>query len=101
MEQLEFPETVLTEGKKGKMEVRSLDSRGHYVLCKYLDPKTMKPTDTKRKLILRDQVGNVIEYFIIPLRDSKRALLIKAEPEEKNRQVWNETAQKPEKIWED
>jgi len=98
---LEYSETVLTKGKKGKLEIRSLDSRGDYVLCKYLDPKTMKPVDAKRKLILRDNNGNVIEYFIIPLKDPKRALLISAEPEEKDRQVWNETLQKAERIWED
>lgn len=98
---MEFPETVLTKGERGKLEVRTLDSRGNYVLCKYLDPKTMKPTDAKRKLILRDHIGNVIEYFVIPLKDSKRALLISAEPEEKDRQVWNETVQKAEKIWGD
>ena len=98
---MEFPETVLTKGKKGKLEIRSLDSRGNYVLCKYLDPKTMKPADGKRKLILRNSNGNVIEYFIIPLKDPKRALLISAEPEEKDCQVWNETVQRAEKIWED
>jgi len=98
---LEFPETVLTKGKKGKLEIRSLDSRGNYVLCKYLDPKTMKTADGKRKLILRDSNGNVIEYFIIPLKDPKRALLISAEPEEKDRQVWNKAVQSAEKIWED
>jgi hypothetical protein len=98
---MEFPETVLTKGKKGALEVRSLDSRGHYVVCKYLDPKTMKPADAKRKLILRDNNENVIQYFIIPLKNSKRALLISAEPEEKDRQVWNEAVQKAEEIWED
>lgn len=98
---MEYPETVLTKGKKGKLEIRSLDSRGDYVLCKYLDPKTMKPVDAKCKLILRANNGNVIEYFIIPLKDPKRALLISAEPEEKDRQVWNETLQKAERIWED
>jgi hypothetical protein len=98
---LEFPEAVLTKGKKGKLEIRSLDSRGHYVLCKYLDPKTMKLADAKRKLILRDLNGNVTEYFIIQLKDPKRSLLISAEAEEKDRQVWNETVRKAEKIWED
>lgn len=99
MATLEFPETVLTKGKNGKLEVRSLDLRGEFILCKYLDPKTMKPIDTKRKLTLRASSGKVIEYFIIPLKNSKRALLISAESEEKGRQVWNEVAQRAENIW--
>jgi hypothetical protein len=98
---LEFPETVLTKGKKGKLEVRSLDSRGDYTLCKYLDPRTMKTVDAKRKLMLRESNGNVTEYFIIPLKDPKRALLVSSESEEKDLQVWNETVQRAEDIWED
>lgn len=66
-----------------------------------LDPQTMKPADAKRKLILTGNNGNVIEYFIIPLKYPKRALLISAEPEEKDRQVWNETVQRAKKIWEE
>jgi hypothetical protein len=98
---LDFPETVLTKGKKGKLEVRGLDHRGHYVMCKYLDPKTMKLTDTKRKLTLKDEEGKIFEYFIIPLKDPKRALLISAETEEKDRQVWNDKGGKAEEMWGD
>ncbi len=81
------------------MEIRSVDSRGKYVICKYVDPKTMKLADTKRKLMLKDDEGNVREYFIIPLKDPKRALLITPEAEEKDRQVWNERLEKAEDIW--
>jgi hypothetical protein len=90
----------MTKGKTGKLEVRAVDSRGSYVMCKYLDPKTMKPADKKRKLILKDQNGKVSEYFIIPLKDAKRSLLLTAESEEKERQVWNEAERKVEEIWE-
>jgi hypothetical protein len=96
---LELPGKVLTNGKAGKLEVRALDSRGSYVMCKYLDAKTMKPADKKRKLMLKDQNGNVLEYFIIPIKDPKRALLLTARPEEKERQVWNESQEKAEDIW--
>jgi len=95
---VDFPEAVLTKGKGGKLEVRTLDSRGSYVMCKYLDPKTMKPADKKRKLMLRDRNGKVLEYFIIPLKDTRRALLLTADSEEKERQVWNEDLQKTEDI---
>lgn len=96
---MEFPETVLTKSKKGKLEIRTLDNRGTYVICKYLDPKTMKLADTKRKLMLKDDEGNIAGYFIIPLKDPKRALLIVPEVEEKDRQIWNDKLGKAEKIW--
>ena len=96
---MDLPEAVLTKGRGGKLEVRSLDSRGSYVMCKYLDSKTMKLADKKRKLMLKDQNGKIVEYFIIPLRDPKRALLISAEPEEKERRVWNEELRKAEDVW--
>jgi len=98
---VELPDTVLTKGKGGKLEIRSLDSRGSYVMCKYRDPKTMKLADRKRKLILRNNDGKITEYFIIPLRDPKRALLISAESEEKERQIWNEESRKAEDVWEE
>ena len=95
---MDLPETVLTKSKGGKLEVRALDSRGSYVLCKYLDPKTMKPADTKRKLTLKDQSGNVLEYFIIPLKNTKRSLLLAAAPEEKDRKVWVESIGQAEEM---
>jgi hypothetical protein len=96
---LNVPEAVLTKGKSGKLEIRALDSRGSYVMCKYLDPKTMKPADTKRKLMLKNQDGTVAEYFIIPLKDAKRSLLLTAEPKEKEREVWVESRGTAESVW--
>jgi hypothetical protein len=96
---MKFPETVLTKSKKGKLEVRGLDHRGTYVMCKYLNPETMKLADTKRKLILKDEEGKIAEYFIIPLKDPKRSLLVTPETEEKDRQVWNEKLGAAEEIW--
>lgn len=96
---MQFPESVLTRSKKGKLEVRGLDHRGRYVMCKYLDPKTMKLADAKRKLILEDEEGKIFEYFIIPLKGSNRSLLISPETEEKDRQVWNTKLEEAEEIW--
>ncbi len=96
---MDLPESVLTKGKGNKLEVRALDSRGSYVMCKYLDPKSLKPADRKRKLLLKDQAGAVKEYFIIPLKDSNRSLLITAKAEEKDREVWNESSRGAEEIW--
>ena len=59
----------------------------------------MKPADKKRKLMLKDQNGKILEYFIIPLKDPKHALLLTAESEEKERQLWNEVLRRGEEIW--
>lgn len=96
---MSYPDSVLTKGKKDKLEIRALDSRGQYVMCAYLDPKTMKPADQKRKLILKSADGHLTEFFIIPLSDSKRSLLVKSEPEEKEIQLWNAKSSKAEEIW--
>jgi hypothetical protein len=98
---MDLPENVLTEGKSGKIEVRSLDSRGEYVICKYLDSKTMKLADQKRKLMLKGDDGKIVEYFIIPLKDPNRALLISSKTEEKERQIWNEKLGHAEDVWAD
>jgi hypothetical protein len=97
---LDLPDTVITKGKAGKLEIRAVDSRGSYVMCKYLDPKSMKPADKKRKLMLKDQSGKVSEYFIIPLKNAQRSLLLTTESEEKERQVWNEALGRAEEVWE-
>jgi hypothetical protein len=96
---MEFPETVVTKSREGKVEVRALESRGSYVMCKYIDPKTMKPADRKRKLMLKDENGVISEFFIIPLKDAKRSLLLTSEPEEKDRKVWNDTKKQAEDLW--
>lgn len=96
---MRFSESVLTRGKTGRLEVRALESRGSYVICKYLNPDTLRLADKKVKLSLRDERGEVKEYFIIPLKDPRRSLLISAEIEEKERKVWNEKTQQEENLW--
>ncbi len=97
---MRFSESVLTRGKTGRLEVRALESRGSYVICKYLNPDTLRLADKKVKLSLRDERGEVKEYFIIPLKDPRRSLLISAEIEEKERKVWNDKTQQAENLWE-
>ena len=94
-----FSENVLTKGKSGKLEVRTLHSRGSFVMCKYLNPETLKLADKKTKLTLKREDGTIEDYFIIPLRDPKRSLLIRAEAEEKGRKVWNQQTQEEEDLW--
>ena len=96
---MEFPETVMTRSKKGKLEIRTLESRGSFVICKYLDSNTLKLADTKKKLILRSENGELAEYFIVPLKDPRRALLISSPLDEKEHQIWNESDKRAEEIW--
>jgi len=93
-----YSDQVLTRGKSGKLEIRTLQSRGSFVICKYLNPETLKLADKKTKLTLKREDGAVEEYFIIPLRDPKRSLLVKAVGEEKDRKVWNEQTQREEDL---
>jgi hypothetical protein len=93
-----FSDQVLTRGKSGKLELRALRSRGSFAMCKYLNPETLKEADKKMKLTLKNEDGTVEEYFIIPLKDPRRSLLVKAEGEEKNRKVWNQQTQQEEDL---
>jgi hypothetical protein len=93
-----FSDQVLTRGKSGKIELRTLHSRGSFVMCKYLDPETLKLADKKTKLTLKGEDGIVEEYFIIPLKDPRRSLLVKAEGEDKDRRIWNQQTQQEEEL---
>ena len=93
-----FSDQVLTRGKSGKLELRTLHSRGSFVICKYLDPATLKLADKKTKLTLKREDGIVEEYFIIPLKDPRRSLLVKSEGEEKDRRVWNQQTHQEEEL---
>lgn len=96
---MKFSDKVLTKAKSGKVELRAVDSKGKYVICKYLDPSNLSLSDKKRKLCLKSDDGKVEEYFIVPLKDQNRALLIKAKKQEKEVKVWNEKAKKEESLW--
>ncbi len=98
---MSFSEKVLTKGRRSKTELRALDSRGTFVMCKYLNPETLKLADRKRKLSLRQESGEVHEFFIIPLKNSKRSLLIAADPEEQDRRVWNDRLKREEDYWQE
>jgi hypothetical protein len=93
-----FPEEVLTKTKKGKIEVRNLIARGKFVWYDYRDPKTFEKTEKgKSRIFLKDEEGNVLSYFLIPLKEN-RFLLIEAE-KEKDKKVWNDKRKKAEDLW--
>jgi len=97
--EMAFSNEVLTKGKSGKLELRTLHSRGSYVMCKYLNPQTLRLADRKMKLTLKRKDGIVEEYFIIALRDPRRSLLVKGESEEKDRKIWNQETRQEEDLW--
>lgn len=93
-----YPKEVIARTAKGP-EIRTLVSRGRYVMCEYRKPETMELVGEKKKLILISENGEVEEYFIIPLKQPKKSLLIKSEKKSKNNQmVWNVKTKKPEII---
>ena len=48
---MDFPEEVIATTKKGEREVRSFIERGEFLLYEYLDPRTGRPTSSKKKLV--------------------------------------------------
>lgn len=70
-------EEAITVSKKGKRELRSIHSRGRFALLEYRDPMTKEKTENKFKLVLLHENGEVDEYFIIPLKQANRFLLLK------------------------
>jgi hypothetical protein len=95
----QFSEQVITQSRCGKLEVRALEARGRFVLCKYLDPTTLKLADQKLKLSLLDDDGNLHEYFIIPTKAANRSLLIHSQKPDRERKVWNPKTKKEEDLW--
>ena len=95
---MDFSDEVLTRGKSGRLELRALHSRGSFAMCKYLNPETLKLADKKTKLTLRGEDGTIEEYFIIPQKDPKKSLLVRAGSEEKSRKVWNEQTRREEEL---
>jgi hypothetical protein len=96
-----YPETVLTKGKKGNLEVRNFVSRGQFVMYDYRDVKAFKQVEgNKKKIYLKDENGQISEYYIIPLKAGNRSLLITPEKAgEKTRKVWDDKTKKEEDLW--
>ncbi len=84
----EYPEEVLTKSKKGKIEVRSLIDSGKFVRYEYLDPKTGKRSENKVKIVLYNG-KDYEEYFVIPLKQKNKSLLLNAE-RKADRKLWKD-----------
>ncbi len=84
---MEYPEDVLTKSKKGKIEVRNIVDHGRFVRYEYLDPATGKRSENKVKIVLYNG-KDYEEYFIIPLKQKNKFLMLKAEKKGK-RKLWD------------
>ncbi len=84
---MEYPEDVLTRSKKGKIEVRNLVDYGKFVRYEYLDPKTRERSENKVKIVLYNG-DDYEEYFIIPLKQKNRFLMLSAE-KKGPRKIWD------------
>jgi len=84
---MKYPEDVLTKSKKGKIEVRSIIDHGKFVRYEYLDPITGERSENKVKIVLYN--GNDCEeYFIIPLKQKNKYLMLKTE-KKGERKLWD------------
>ncbi len=95
-----YPEEVITVSKKGKREVRALIDRGKYVRYEYLDPATGKRSENKVKLVLLSENGKQEEYFVIPLKQEGRFLLLRAETKPA-RKLWDREKAKAVELFEE
>ena len=97
----DYPESVITQDRKGNYEVRNLLSRGEFLLHDYRNPADFTPVESsKQKLYLKDADGKITEYFIIPTRNPNQMLLIRPKEKElKERMVWNEKVRREEELW--
>ncbi len=84
-----YPESVLTKNKKGETEVRNLLKTGEFLEYNYIDPKTGKVMEGGKRSIILKSGGKQEHYFIIPLKQKNRFLMIVPEEEKENRCVWD------------
>ncbi len=74
---IEGLEEAITISRRGKRELRSIYSRGRFALLEYRDPLTKEKSENKFKLVLLHENNSVEEFFIIPLKQANRFLLLK------------------------
>ncbi len=85
---MNYPDSVLTENKKGEREVRNLLSTGTFVKYSYMHPETGKALEGgKFSIILKDKAGKEEHYFMIPMKG--RFLAIPQKEEKKERKAWD------------
>lgn len=72
---MKYPKDVLTKTRNGKTEARIFIDSGIFVRYGYIDIKNEKE-ERKTKIYLHSKKG-VEGFFLIPMKDGKRFILIK------------------------
>jgi hypothetical protein len=85
---MKYPEEVVTVSKSGKREARILIDRGVFVRYSYRDVRSGK-MERKVKLVLIENGKVKEEYFLFPLKEEGKFLMVRAE-NKGNRKVYDE-----------
>ena len=85
---MEYPEETITITKKGEREVRIFKEKGTYYIYTYRSLKNGKLLN-KEKLVLVENGKIKKEFFIIPLKEKNKYLLLETEIKGK-RKLWDE-----------
>lgn len=94
-----FPESVITKTKKGNLEVRNLVERGFYVIYDYRDLNNFERKENKQKIILKNSKKEIKSFFIFPLKEKGKFLIVETESDVKNIKVWNDELKKEEDLF--
>ncbi|MBW2992632.1 hypothetical protein KY345_05435 [Candidatus Woesearchaeota archaeon] len=95
---MKYPDSVITEDKKGNKEIRLLVDKGGYVRYRYMDPKTNKLVEKgKYSIILKTPKGEE-QLYLIPIKGN-RALVVYPKTKAKERKVWDKSKNKPENLF--
>ncbi len=86
---MNYPDSVLTKNKKGQTEVRWLLRKGTFVEYNYRNPKTGKVLEKGKRSIILKSGKEEEHYFIIPLKQRNKFLLIIPNEEKQERKVWD------------
>ncbi|MBS3057274.1 MAG: hypothetical protein J4415_01445 [Candidatus Diapherotrites archaeon] len=95
-----YPEEVITHDRKGNPEVRTLLDKGQFVRYHYANPKTGRLLEKgKFTILLKNERGELIHFYAIPMQQGKRYLLIEVREKVIERKVWDARKKKAVELW--
>jgi len=95
-----YPREVITHDRKGNPEVRLLLDKGKFARYHYADPKTGKLLEKEKfTILLKNENGELIHFYAIPMQQGKRYLLIEVQEKGIERKVWDAQKKKALDLW--
>ena len=85
---MKYPDSVLTKNRKGETEVRLLIDKGKFTRYTYAYPDGRKAEGGKISIILTNEKGEQVHYFLIPTQGGRYLAVIPKDDKE-NRKVWD------------